>query len=122
MSTVAISDIAGEAVPQELEDIFREHNKLVYRTAYSVTGTAEDAEDVLQSLFLRFLGRGFPPDLRTNPKGYLYRAAFNMSLNIVRSRKKHLSSVDAERIQMPAPRTDSGFAEEMDRRLYAAIA
>src|SRR6185436_5031488 len=121
MSTVAISDIAGESVPQELEEIFREHYKLVYRTAYSVTGSAEDAEDVLQSLFLRFVGRGFPSDLRKNPKGYLYRAAFNQSLNVVRSRKRHAAAGDAERIETPAPTTDSEFAEEIDKRLYEAI-
>src|SRR5437870_2205178 len=109
MSTVAVSKVAGESLPQELEEIFREYYQLVYRTAYSVTGSAEDAEDVLQSLFLRFLGLGFPADLRKNPKGYLYRAAFHLSLNMVRSRKRHPSTGDAERIETPAPTTDSDW-------------
>jgi RNA polymerase sigma-70 factor (ECF subfamily) len=86
---VTVSDLASEPLAQDLENIFREHYQLVYRTAYSVTGSTEDAEDVLQTLFLRLLGRGFPPDLRKNPKGYLYRAAFNLSLNTVRTRKRH---------------------------------
>ena len=80
MSTVAVSDVAGASFPQELEDIFREHYRLVYLTAYSVTGSAEDAEDVLQSLFLRFLGRGFPPDLRKNPKGLSVPRRFNQAM------------------------------------------
>ncbi len=122
MSTVAVFDLAGESLPQELEEIFREYYQLVYRTAYSVTGSVEDAEDVLQSLFLRFVGRGFPPDLRKNPKGYLYRAAFNLSLNIVRSRKRHPRLDDPERLEAPAPTTDSAFLEEIDKRLYEAIA
>ena len=122
MSTVAVSEVPGESLAQELEELFRTHYQLVYRTAYSVTGSAEDAEDVLQSLFLRFVGRGFPSDLRKNPKGYLYRAAFNQSLNIVRSRKRHAAAGDAERIEIPAPATDSEFAEEIDKRLYEAIA
>jgi RNA polymerase sigma-70 factor (ECF subfamily) len=122
MSTVAVSDFAGESLPQELEEIFRENYQLVYRTAYSVTGSAQDAEDVLQSLFLRLLGRGFPPDLRKNPKGYLYRAAFNLSLNSIRSRKRYPSAEDAERIETPAPTTNSDFEEEINQRLHEAIA
>jgi RNA polymerase sigma-70 factor (ECF subfamily) len=124
MSTVAISDVAREPLPQELEEIFREHYQLVYRTAYSVTGSTQDAEDVLQSLFLRLLGRGFPADLRKNPRGYLYRAAFNLSLNTLRSRKRHPSAMGAELLEFPspAPAATSDYAEDIDKRLQAAIA
>src|SRR5437763_4212947 len=112
MSTVAVSDVAGGSLPQELEEIFRDYYQFVYRTAYTVTGSDADAEDVLQSLFVRFLGRGFPADLRKNPKGYLYRAAFNLSLNTVRSRKRHASAGDVESIEVPAPVTQTDVAEE----------
>src|SRR4029453_15868070 len=60
----------GMALTSELEDLFREHHQLIYRTAYSVTGSKPDAEDVLQVIFLRLLRRGLPPDLLKNPKGY----------------------------------------------------
>src|SRR5689334_13568980 len=123
MSTVAMHEVTGESLPDELEELFREHYQLVYRTAYSVTGSTEDAEDVLQSLFVRLLGRGFPPDLRKNPKGYLYRAAFNLSLNILRSRKRYPVAHDAERVEAPAPTADvMEFAEDIHRRLHEAIA
>src|SRR5436309_13806469 len=113
MSTVAVSEVPGESLAQELEELFRKHYQLVYRTAYGVTGSAEDAEDVLQSLFLRFVGRGFPTDLRNSPKGYLYRAAFNLSLNILRARKRHPSADDAERVETPVRMTDSHLTEEV---------
>jgi DNA-directed RNA polymerase specialized sigma24 family protein len=53
------------AAPQEpvqpsaadLERAFREHHALVFRAAYRVTGNAGDAEDVLQTVFLRLLKR-----------------------------------------------------------------
>ena len=61
---------------------------LIYRTAYSVTGSRADAEDVLQVVFLRLLRRGLAPDLEKNPKGYLYRAAINLALDTMRSRKR----------------------------------
>src|SRR5436853_7792956 len=71
--------------PRELERLFREHNDLVFRTAYRVTGSAEDAEDVLQTVFLR-LARRAEVNLAPSPASYLHRAAINASLDLVRSR------------------------------------
>ena len=76
----AILKMPGETLTEELERTFREHYPLVYRTAYSVTGSAQDAEDIVQSLFLQILRLGFPDGLRSNPKAYLYRATINLSL------------------------------------------
>src|SRR5215213_7998918 len=71
--------------PKELERLFREHHDLIFRTAYRVTGSAEDAEDVLQTVFLR-LARRAEINLAPSPAGYLHRAAVNASLDLVRSR------------------------------------
>jgi RNA polymerase sigma-70 factor (ECF subfamily) len=71
--------------PRELEKLFREHNDLIFRTAYRVTGSAEDAEDVLQTIFLRLAKRA-EIDLAPSPASYLHRAAVNASLDVVRSR------------------------------------
>jgi RNA polymerase sigma-70 factor (ECF subfamily) len=77
----------GEILTQEFEEIFQEHYHFVFRTAYSVTGSRQDAEDVLQTIFLRLLRAEIPENLRNNPRAYLYRAAVNASLNLVRSRR-----------------------------------
>src|SRR5881392_747042 len=71
MSTVNVSDVIVEALEQGYEEIFREHYQMAYRTAYGVTGNAEDAEDVVQTIFLRLVRREFPHDLKKNPKAYL---------------------------------------------------
>lgn len=72
--------------PKELEKLFREHNTLVFRTAYRVTGSAEDAEDVLQTVFLRLAKREHI-DLAPSPSSYLHRSAVNASLDLVRRRR-----------------------------------
>ena len=36
-----------------LEVLFQQHHQRIVRTAYRVTGSAADAEDVLQTVFLR---------------------------------------------------------------------
>ena len=93
MQAMSAPVIAGEPFPEEFEDLFQEHYVLVYRTAYGITGRVEDAEDVAQTVFLRLLKRDFrlkaeATGLMKNPKGYLYRAAVNVSLTIVQARQR----------------------------------
>ena len=122
MSTLNVSDVIVPALEKEFEDIFRLHHDMVFRTAYAVLGNSSDAEDVVQTIFLRLLERGISPDLNRNAAGYLYRAAVNESLTVIRSRKRLLVVSDAERIAVQAAPEEVGPAEEMHRRLYEAIA
>ena len=69
-----------------LETIYRDDATVVLQTAYRVTGSAEDAEDVLQTVFTRLANRGSPPDFSTGSRAYLRRAATNAALDIVQSR------------------------------------
>jgi RNA polymerase sigma-70 factor (ECF subfamily) len=71
-----------------LDELFREHYDLVYRTAYRVTGRAADAEDVLQTVFLRLAQHGGAIDLSPNSAAYLRRAAVNAALDVVRARSR----------------------------------
>jgi RNA polymerase sigma-70 factor (ECF subfamily) len=89
-----VFNVNDTCLGQEFEGLFHEHYPLVYRTAYRVTGRAEDAEDVVQTLFLRLVRTGLPPGFRENPKGYLYRGAVNVALNVVRSRRRHVVTSD----------------------------
>jgi RNA polymerase sigma-70 factor, ECF subfamily len=71
----------------ELERIFRENHALVFRAAYRITGNAGDAEDVLQTVFLRMLKRDPGADPVTNMTSFLHRAAVNAALDLARSRQ-----------------------------------
>jgi RNA polymerase sigma factor (sigma-70 family) len=122
MSTAPTFDVTNESLTGDLEEIFREHYALVYRTAYGVTGSPQDAEDIVQSLFLQLLRIGFPRGLKDNPKAYLYRATINLSLNSVKSRRRHVPIEDPERLEAPI---DAGTADadaEAQRRLINAMA
>jgi RNA polymerase sigma-70 factor (ECF subfamily) len=105
----------------ELERVFEQHYQFVYRTAYILTGSVADAEDITQTIFMRLLAREFPPDLQRNPEPYLYRAAFNLSLNTIRQRKRHVLTDNIELLDQRMGA--SGLtADELDRRLHEAIA
>ncbi len=77
---------AVPAPQSQIESLFQEHYDPIFRTAYRVTGNANDAEDVLQTIFLRLARRSGEFQLEPNPKAYLLRAAINASLDIVRTR------------------------------------
>jgi RNA polymerase sigma-70 factor (ECF subfamily) len=76
------------ATALELEDLFQAHHGRVFRTAQRITGSAADAEDVLQTVFLRLVKGQEDYDLSRNPEAYLSRAAINASLYLLRSRTR----------------------------------
>ena len=78
-----------------IEQVFLDHYDLVYRTAYRVTGNATDAEDVLQTLFVR-LARKVPVEVHSGWPAYLRRAALNISLDVVRKRARGVPLGDME--------------------------
>src|ERR1700757_3953257 len=116
----------GEAprqLSQQLERIFDRHYDLIYRTAHSLTGSAADAEDIVQTIFVRLLNRELPPDLSATPERYLYRAAFNLSLNAIRDKKRQVLSDNMEAFETGySPSEASAEDLLLDRRLHQAIA
>jgi RNA polymerase sigma-70 factor (ECF subfamily) len=71
----------------DLEHIFKEHHGLVFRAAYRITGNADDAEDVLQTVFLRMMKRDATAEPVGNMASFLHRSAVNAALDLVRSRQ-----------------------------------
>jgi RNA polymerase sigma-70 factor (ECF subfamily) len=71
----------------DLERIFREHHGMVFRAAYRVTGNAGDAEDVLQTVFLRMVKRDPGAEPVGNMASFLHRSAVNAALDLVRTRQ-----------------------------------
>jgi len=110
-----------QSLPEEIENLFREHSKFIYRTAFRVTGNGEDAEDVLQSLFVRIMRRELPADFNRNPRAYLYRAAVNLSLNVVRSRARRVSADTLTDVEDPSLRERSRGDVEIDERMRQAL-
>ena len=105
----------------EFEEIFNEFSRFVYRTAYALTGRHEDAEDVLQTIFLRLARHEIAPDVLKNPKPYLYRSAVNVSLNVIRTRSRAANlRKDALHVQSETA-ADAIFDEELCNRLREAI-
>ena len=112
----------ADTFPREFEALFRRCGRLVYRAAYNVTGNREDAQDVLQTVFLKLIQRRAANDIIKNPEAYLHRAAIHEALSIGRSReKRRLTGGDVESVDMRPPASESGRDDDI-RRVREAMA
>ena len=118
IATLAIADNSIQAMPPELGDLYSRYADTVYRTALRVTGSTADAEDVLQTVFLRVLKREEPLDPLRAPEGFLRRSAANAAIDIVRRR----STWRQESISETPDRLKQESSAELKERLRQAIA
>jgi RNA polymerase sigma-70 factor, ECF subfamily len=108
--------------PGELESLFKEHHAKIFRAAYRVTGSAVDAEDVLQNVFLRLVKGGEEYDFGNNPEAYLYRSAINASLDLLRSRTRSKAvAIDDIEAELFESKTLSPESQQEDRELKKLI-
>ena len=108
--------------PSELETLFQAHHGRVFRTAQRITGSAADAEDVLQTVFLRLVKNQNEYDWSQNPEAYLSRAAINASLDLLRSRTRARSvGLDDVEVDSIAGSFRSPEAVQADRELQTLV-
>lgn len=70
---------------ESVQVLFQAHHNRVLRAAYRITGSMADAEDVAQVVFLRLWQHSDPATIE-HAESYLYRAAINASLDLLRRR------------------------------------
>ncbi len=98
------------------------HSRAVYRLAYRMTGSPQDAEDVVQETFLkayRQLGRF---ESRANFGTWLHRIAVNCSIDLIRSRPHREDghdTADLEQFGAASDRRD-GPATSPERLMLSA--
>jgi RNA polymerase sigma-70 factor (ECF subfamily) len=116
-----------QAPSAEIERMFREHHALVFRAAYRITGNASDAEDVLQTVFLRLVRRDPQAEAVENVASYLHRAAVNSALDLMRSRQSArsipLDDVAPQLTENPSLRPDrAASSSELRQWLRKTVA
>jgi RNA polymerase sigma-70 factor (ECF subfamily) len=100
------------------EDLYQQHAARLYNLAYRMAGTANDAEDLLQDIFLlayRKLG-SFRGDSSLGT--WLYRLAMNHCLDVLRSRQSRMGqkteSIDEEGAAEPEAAPALGAVSRID--------
>jgi RNA polymerase sigma-70 factor (ECF subfamily) len=76
-------------------ELYERHYRAVFRAALRITGRPADAEDVLQTVFLRIIARwarGEDVEDVVQPAAYFRRAAVNAAVDVLRRRELHAES------------------------------
>jgi RNA polymerase sigma-70 factor (ECF subfamily) len=105
------SEIAGFA------ELYERNYEAVFRAAMRVTGNPADAEDVLQTVFLRVLDRGRDIDAAALPAAYFTRAAINAAVDLLRRRTVHAETAYDDQVQHAAPEAPPLLKEHLRRAI-----
>src|SRR5262245_12398752 len=82
-ATVAL---ARDGDSEAFRALVERHSRAVYRLAHRMTGSAQDAEDVVQETFLKAYRQLNRFESRANFSTWLHRIAVNCSIDLIRSR------------------------------------
>ncbi|MBP1598460.1 MAG: polymerase, sigma-24 subunit, subfamily [Acidobacteria bacterium] len=106
--------------PAGFAELYELRYGAVYRVALRITGNLMDAEDVLQTVFLRILSRRDRPDTAHLPEAYFRRAAANAAVDLLRRRATHAES-QLDETSPHAAFESPAFLKERLRRAIAAL-
>lgn len=103
-----------------LEALVRQYQKPLYNAAFRVLGSAEDASETTQTVFLRVWERIHEYDPQYRFFSWIYRIAVNECLNARRGRRAH-ESLD-ERLVDPGPtQEEQSMRREVAEAVQAAL-
>ena len=98
---------------QEFKQRFMPHYKLLYRVAYQLTGNAQDAEDLLQDLYLKLWQKR--DDLPDEAMKEAYLVTMIRHLFLDQRRLKHLDT-SAELKEEASPPDERSLDRQIDSR------
>jgi RNA polymerase sigma-70 factor (ECF subfamily) len=101
-------------------ELYRRHYEAVFRAALRVTGNPADAEDVLQTVFLRVL-RSDDHESARRPAAYFRRAAVNAAVDLLRRRTVHAETAYDESAAHMAAQQPPLLLKERLRRAIATL-
>jgi RNA polymerase sigma-70 factor (ECF subfamily) len=104
----------------EFAELYERYYAAVYHAALRVTGNPADAEDAMQTVFLRILTHGGRMDSTQAPEAYLRRAAVNAAIDMLRRRISH-GEVQLDSDSPSIAGENTALLKEQLRRAIAAL-
>ena len=97
--------------------LYERHYEAVFHTALRVTGRPADAEDVLQTVFVRLLSGTEHDEAARRPAAYFRRAAVNAAVDLLRRRAVHAETAYDDRAPHAAVEPALLLKEQLRRAL-----
>jgi len=114
-----LNSMTSTTPPPGFAELYAHHYETVFRAALRVTGNPADAEDVLQTVFLRVLARGGDVEGVVLPAAYFRRAAVNAAVDVLRRRELHAESAYDDLASHAAVQPPLLLKERLRRALVA---
>lgn len=91
----AVVALARDGDSEAFRSLVERHSRAVYRLAHRMTGSPQDAEDVVQETFLKAYKQLSRFESRANFSTWLHRIAVNCSIDLIRARPHREAAHDA---------------------------
>jgi RNA polymerase sigma-70 factor (ECF subfamily) len=104
-------------MPAGFSELYERHYEAVFRAALRVTGNPADAEDVLQTVFLRVLSQGEGNEASARPVAYFRRAAVNAAVDLLRRRTVHAETAFDDKAPHAASEPPALLKEQLRRAI-----
>ena len=124
MTTASLSIVYDQPIamthttePAWFAELYERHYDAVFRSALRVTGNPADAEDVLQTVFLRVLAQGRDAGSAPPPAAYFRRAAVNAAVDLLRRRAVRADAAYDDQAPHAAVEPPSLLKEQLRRAI-----
>jgi RNA polymerase sigma factor (sigma-70 family) len=106
----------GESEAERFSKLIRQHYDVLYRSAYRLTRSTVDAEDLVQEVCVRAYPRIGEIENLDQPRGWLLRVMYRLFIDLRRRYERtHVRPIDEDEEFVSV---EPGPAEEVDRALH----
>lgn len=98
-----LADAQSPERDRAFSELYRRYSSRIYRYARRILSREEEADDILQDTFIRFLQAVESGKVIENVAAYLLRIARNLSLNLETRRPNSVTIEETHAIYTPAP-------------------
>lgn len=95
------------AEENSFEDVYDKHYQRVFRTAYHLIKNRDDAKDITQEVFVRFIQSRKAIKNPDGIKSWLHRVTVNCSIDLIKKRNmKSPNTIESEQSKSQTPEED----------------
>src|SRR3989338_7890959 len=108
---------------ERIQQLFRDHHQGLGRYAFTILKNQEEADDVVQQLFVALWEKRTEMGSIDNHRAYLYRAIYNRCLNEVK-RNRRTQSVENGLLEVPSNLHEVGEIlqyNDLEKRVNSAV-
>ena len=117
-------EVITEINKQVVETLFKSHYKGLCRYAFSILKDQEEAEEVVQKLFIKMWEKRQDIEILKDVRAYLYRSTYNQSLNELNRLKRNAMNVDITdgvMIKTNTEASDRVMSTELEEIIESAV-